>query len=141
MLVKLEVDEITQRWNYLSGVIQASLLEKLEDDTYLLKQLISGNMLCWAIQDENEILAYVTTIDWIDIALGEKDIMIYSLTKVSNNITDEIWKDSFMKFATYAKENDYKKVVAFTVVPKILELVEMLGGNTDIRLVTIPLNN
>lgn len=144
MLLKLQPDQITNYWEDIKAAIiyavpplaQASQ-EGLNE---LLEGLLAGRMQAWTLYEVEEgavkIYALIVTTVWVEIGTLGRNLLIYALYGYSF-VKPELWKGALEILRKFARANDCQKIVAFSKVPRIWEIVSQLGGNTETKLVTL----
>lgn len=134
MLVRLLPKQITDSWNVIKYALKNSMPPQAEfsDEAAnnILKALISGDMQCWTIASDNEVLGITITTITDDRCSGERNLLIYSVFGFKK-IPDRVWRDGLDSLKKYAAGMKAKYIVALTVVDRVKEIVRNLGGNAD----------
>ena len=144
MLTKLESEVISRYWEDIADAIVASVppLAEVTDTALneLLKGLLEDRMQAWIlcdiIEDRTVVYALVITTIWRDPGLDTKNLLIYALYGYST-IQESMWKAGLETLRKYARGIGCKAIVGLTSVPRIREVVEQLGGDTSISLITL----
>ena len=103
--------------------------------------LLEGTAQCWVEYEEengvNKVYGFLVTTFISDIISGTNNLLIYSLFS-SRPITDDIWIKGLQTVRKYAKANKCEKIVAYSNVERIVEVVGMLGGNVEWQFISFP---
>ena len=138
MLTKLAQDKILLFWDEIKeSIIQCipSFGEKSQRAlNVLLESLLSNKVQAWVMyeeKDDKKILhAVIVTSFYYDIGTETKSLLIYAAYGYKY-IVDEMWKDSVDTLKTFAKANDCFRVLAFSSVPRVIQVARMMGAKTD----------
>lgn len=144
MLVRLLPKDIDSGWDVISKALETSVPEHVNTDdigmSNLLLALMDDKLQCWLISGENfqeeGMLGIVTTLTVIDPPSGTRNLLIYSLTAFKT-LTQEIINDGYETLKNYAKSKDCFKIIAYTDVPRIEQMVLALGGTKGHTLVEL----
>ena len=148
MLTKLLPEQVTRYWDILRPAIEESLPpvagETPDKMNRILAALIGGSLHCWVssqIKDERRILegVMVTRILHDDVS-ETKSLLIYCLYGY-DIISGNGWKSGFAALAKWAKSIGCSRIVAYSDVPRILDIVEKLGGDTRYHYISFPLTS
>lgn len=139
MLVQLLPEQISRGWQYIKPAIAKSLPPTVAKSdarmNTILESLIMGKLQCWLMYDEKggDPLAVSTTALSTDVGTGDKTLLIYSLSSVTDgSISDETWADAMYTLKQYAKSLGCIHIAGYTDVPRIMALINKIGGRTDI---------
>ena len=150
MLTKLISVDISRLWDsVLKLAIKESIppyvLLRNNTLTNILEELLVGNIHCWiahepveSLEDELRIYAVIFTTFFDDICSRTKSLMIYGIFALTL-IPDLVWDEGIETLMKFGKEKDCSLIVGYSSNPIILQKVEALGGNTDYRYVTVPI--
>lgn len=146
MLTKLLPDQISHYWDILKPAIEASLPpvvgETPDKMNRVLAALIDGSLHCWIssrIKNEERILEgmVVTKLLYDDVS-DTRNLLIYCLYGLGV-ASDGAWRSGFITLAKWAKSRGCSRIVAYSDVPGILDIVNRLGGETKYRYISFPL--
>lgn len=141
MLVKLLSEQIAYRWDFIKQAIETSVPSMESVDTNeLLTDLLNGKAQCWVSHEgeEGSVEGIVVTAIIGDSYSKAKSLLIYALCGYGMN-TRKAWADAFKTLAAFAKSEECWRILACTDVSSLIKLAEDLGGNTQRRLVSIPI--
>jgi hypothetical protein len=100
----------------------------------ILGNLLSGTMQAWVALDKNEkgsfVVAAAITMIHSEIGTGQKNLLIYSLFGYKF-VQENIWKEGLEGIRQFAKSMECSKVIAYTSVPRVVEIAKSLGGSTE----------
>lgn len=133
-LMMLESEAIPKMWDTLYPVIKSSLpVMGSEDDeakrrNYLLASVLKKVLQVWFVLNESgTLIGCFTTVPQSDIYTGKMDLLVYTIHSFDNDFTT--WRLAYDKLHAYCKRNNFHKIVAYIVEPKVLELVKSFGAN------------
>lgn len=144
MLIKLLSEQIAKYWDVIKYAVEESVPpianENYDKMNRILEALLNGSMDCWvSVNDENKkIEAIVVTTFSEDYCSGVRNLLIYSIFGY-NEISDKSWAEGFETLSKWAKSCGCIRIIAYTDVDRIKEVVNSIGGNTRYSLVSIPL--
>lgn len=141
MLIKLTPLQVTDNWEALKFCISASLppIAEYSDQgmVEIKKQILSGRMQCWALLGEKDNIKVIsTTIVSSDIGTGIFNLLIYSLFSLAP-VSDLDWEKGFVPLKDFALKNRCKKIIAYSNIPRVIEIVKTLGGKVDYQLISL----
>lgn len=143
MLIRLTPQQIVDNWNTLHYCIATTLPPTAEYSEEAMvevkKKLLSGTMQAWASLQEgsNKIQAVGTTIIVNDVGVSSSNLLIYSLFSVGG-VDNFKWKEELQGIKRFAKKSGCKKILGYTNVPRLIELVKNgLGGRVDYQLISL----
>lgn len=144
MLVRLLPEQILKQWDILAPTLEATLppVERTRMAA-VLKSLLSGRLVMWlALTTPNgkdsEVAAMVVT-SLVQSACGEGcDLLIYALYGW-DRIEPEMWTGGLSTLQQYARGLKCDRIIAFTNVERVKQVVNQLGGDTSWSLLTFPL--
>lgn len=142
MLIKVMPEQISTNWNLFKHAIIEALPPTSDirhDDALVnvLQSLVSDKLQMWLIvrEKENGVIAVLTTQIVHDEITRSNVLVLYTLYGTQKmEMVDFI--DSLSTLRNFAKVNKCHKVIAYTNIPKIIELVKVLGGTVDWTLVS-----
>lgn len=129
----LRHEDISKQWDVIKFAIEQSSppisIAAPETMNNTLKALMTGRLRCWVMLRDEKLLAMATTMFTIDDVSKIKDLLIYTLFGFSL-VHEEEWKYAVDKLREYAHSNKCHRIVAYTGVKRLLNLIDSLGGNT-----------
>lgn len=148
MLLKLSADQITRYWEDIKAALVSAVPPLAQADqghvTQFLENLVMGRLQAWTLVEKKgegekatyDIKALVVTTVWRDLGTGAKNLLIYALYGYSF-VSPDLWKEGLEALKKFARAEGCHQIVAFTKVPRVIQIVEGLGGNSDTRLITL----
>ena len=134
MLKLLTPDQVAIYWTDISATIRASIVPLAEatDETLnlVLEAILREEMQVWAILEGEGVKGIAVTYINVDVGTQAKNVVVYSLCGYSP-IEEETWRESLEGLREFARSNSCTGIVGYTKVPRIKEVVEMLGGKAD----------
>jgi len=146
MLVKLLSDQIANYWNVIRYAIEQALPpianEEYNKMNRILESLLNGSMDCWVSVDEEnkKIEGVMVTTFSEDYCSGVRNLLVYSVFGY-NEISNKSWSEGFETISKWAKHNGCYRIIAYTDVERIKEVVKSLGGEARYTLISIPLRS
>lgn len=148
MLLKLSADQISRYWEDIKTALVAAVPPLGQSDqahvSQFLENLLLGRLQAWLLiekKGEGEQVTYdikaltVTTV-WRDLGTGAKNLLIYALYGYSF-VEPALWKDGLEALRKFARAEGCHQIVAFTKVPRVIQIAKELGGDSETRLVTL----
>ena len=147
MITRLLPEQISHFWDVIKYAVEQSLPptvgEHPDKMNRILAAALSGKIDVWAsyTKDEsgNKLEAIVLTKILYDDVSGTKNLLIYCLYGYSK-ISTESWKDGLVTFAKFAKSRGCSQIIAYTDVPRIVKLVNSLGGESKYTFISFDIN-
>ena len=147
MITRLLPEQISHFWDVIKYAVEQSLPptvgEHPDKMNRILAAALSGKIDVWASYTKNEsgnkLEAIVLTKILYDDVSGTKNLLIYCLYGYSK-ISTESWKDGLATFAKFAKSRGCSQIVAYTDVPRIVKLVNSLGGESKYTFISFDIN-
>lgn len=146
MLIQLTPEQISKYYNDIEAGIKVSVppLAKSSPEvvTRVMERLIGGTMQAWMLVDWTgpekapTIYALAVTVLYPDIGSGYLNLLIYALYGYVL-VPDALWREGLETLKKYAASVGAGNVVAFTRVPRIVQIVEALGGDTATRFISL----
>ena len=144
MLVRLLPDDIEKGWNVISKALEESVPDHVKVDdiglSNILYALLEDKLQCWLISDsdfkENGMHGILTTLSVVDPPSGTRNLLIYSLLAY-RRITKELLMDGYATLREYARGKGCFKIIAYTDVQSIENMVLAMGGKTGHTLVEL----
>ena len=147
MLTKLLPDQISKFWDIIKYAIEQSIPpnvgEHPDKSNRILSAALSGKVDVWASYDKstevNRFEGLMLTKILYDDVVDMKNLLIYSVYGYET-ISEDSWKNGLRTILKYAAGNNCSLVVAYTDVPKIVEVVNSLGGDTSFTFISFNIN-
>ncbi len=144
MLVKLEPDDIEKHWDMLDPALREAVPEHVRADeiglTNILYAILDETLMCWLGVDETVMdkgpYGMITTLFVVDPPSKTKNLLIYTLNGY-RPFTKELIEDGFSTLKKYAKAHKCYKLIAYTDVPQIEQMVLNLGGKLGHKLIEL----
>ena len=145
MLVKLTVEQIADSWNAIKYAVNGSLPpvanESYDKMTRILESLMNETMQCWISYKEidkvRKLKAILITSITSDMCSNIKNLFIYSL--YGFDLDDSTWSEGYDTFSKWGKENGCNRIVAYTDVSRIIDIVKQYGGEAKYTFISVPL--
>ena len=143
-LIRLNGEQTARFWPALKKGFARSVPPGVAPTEILMTNMLQGILNrshdCWLLQVEREdklrqAAGMVTTVR-LDPLTGHRTLFIYSLF-ARIPISDEEWGDAFDKLRAVAKQHKCIRVSAFSKNPSVIDLVNKLGGSTEMRVVEL----
>lgn len=98
----------------------------------LAAKLISGQIQCWAVHDQENgglrLGGFVFTSIITDALVNKKNLLLLGLY-VINHVNDiKVWKEGLFKLRKFARANDCQNIVFYTDVPDLVAMAERFGS-------------
>jgi len=136
MITKLLPDQISKFWDIIKYAVEQSLPpivgEHPDKMNRILGSALSGKVEVWASYTKGEVNKFegiVLTELLRDDVSNTSNLLIYCLYGYSG-VENNSWMDGLVKLAEYAKSRKCSRIIAYSDVPYIIELVNKLGGET-----------
>jgi len=144
MLIEMLPKDVTEHWEEVKMAIDATLPintpHRIEAMSNILTALLSKKMVCWAFSEpgSGRISALVLTMIRNDSFSGMSELVISSVYTFKL-ASEESWMKGFSVLQTYARAGKCWRIVAYTNVPKIMEVSKRLGGSSEYTFISFPL--
>ena len=139
-LIQLEPERVSDHWDEVLPMLNISLPDTEELDkrnSSLLRAIIAGALVCWAIMDDNDkMVGFGSTTINIDGIVGEKELLIYTLFS-NGDVTAEQWYDALDKLLAYARGRGCARIISYTNNKRMLALYRRYGGGRDVTKVML----
>lgn len=139
-LAELTPEEVLEDWTALSEGITASLppVNTAKNAEELLPLLTKGTMKCWLFSNEDEPWVLLTFLPVIDPGSKVANLLIYTVYAYKP-VSLKRWTYIIDELKRYGKENGYHSLTAVSSAERIIQITNILGWNTDYRILTIEL--
>lgn len=146
MLIQLLPEQASRYWADIKGAVEDSLppVVGMQSDrmSNILTQILTGTVSVWVSVEKGEtvntINGLILTTFVFDGISGTKSLLIYCIYGYGN-----IQKGGVLEVVQalqkFGGANECHRIIAYSDVPSVMELVESLGGETRYRLLSIPL--
>jgi len=113
-----------------------NIYDKILDN--LKRALESGSYRAWLYGDDDGSKAIAVTTIKCDEVLDRKELIIVSASSLKKlSVAD--WKGCWDEMVKYATEMGCTHVVSYTVVDKIAEMSQLMGGDPVMKYLSIPI--
>ena len=140
-LVELTLEQVSQDWDAIWEGIDSALppLADGKDPNRrdrILSAIMDGRLKCWifSIGDEPYVLATFTVS--IDNMTGTKNLCLYTLYGYQP-IDYKLWNLLLSRVRKHAKELGCYQIIAYSSLPRVMDLVKVLGGDSSYHLITL----
>jgi len=134
MVIRLTPDQCSSYWEDLSAGIKASMppfsVVTEEGLNEILRKLLAEDMHAWVMIEDGNVLASAITSFQVDVGTGDNQLLIYSLFGY-RFIKETSWKEGVKVLGDFAAMHKCKKVIAYTCVPRIIEVAKSLGASAN----------
>ena len=145
MLVMLLPGQIAEKWDILRYGVEEAVPPTISSSprvmNNILMSLLDGSAQCWVEYkvEEEKIVVYGFVITTImeDFLSGVRNLLIYSLFG-ARPIEDDIWIRGLETMRKYARANGCEKVMAYSNIDRIEEIVKSLGGEIEWKFISFP---
>ena len=145
MLVMLLPDQISSKWNIIKRGIEVSVPPTITSSpkvmNNILMGLLEGSAQCWVeyevVKEKSIVYGFLITTVMEDFLSGVRNLLIYSLYG-ARPIDDDIWVRGLITLRKYAKANNCEKVIAYSNIERIEEIVRSLGGKVEWKFISFP---
>jgi hypothetical protein len=139
MIVRMAPEQIAKMWEYIRPGIMETMLpvadQNHETIQRVLRSLLSEDMQLWlGLEDpedfsEKSIYGVMVTTIYCDLISETKSLVIYSLFE-TRSIPPAVWLYGMNKLKDFGTAMDCKQIIAYTDIPRIIELAKSLGFKT-----------
>jgi len=148
MLTQLLPDQISKFWPVIKYAVEEALPPTVKGEhpdkmNRILSGMLSGKLDVWASykhQLDNVIKfeGIVVTQILFDDASGIYNLLIYAVYAYEDTSPDT-WTDGYETLVKYAKVHKCVNVIAYSCVPRIIQLAKGLGADTSFTFISFPL--
>jgi hypothetical protein len=139
MIIRLLPEQVNDYWELLFHYVKAAMPKHLRDhvkEASVLQAVFDERMQCWVSMIEEQVHAVITTSIVNDEHLGTKSLLIYSLVSVKL-MPEEEWAQALRTISKFARGNGCANIIAYSDVPRVWEIAEMLGMDTKQRVISL----
>ena len=141
MFTKYPQTEIRKDWSTFKKYLEESLpptsngLPINIDEVFA--KLMTDEMQMWLFLNEKaEVLGFLITAYSKELGFDFLNLVIYAVV-ATMPIDENMWKEAYSIVRNFAKKQECKRIIAFTSNPRVLEIVNNLGGDTSFHVVTL----
>jgi len=141
-LARLTPDQVSEQWeDGIKDAIEYALpplasYESPDRMGNIFTSLLSGEMVCWTIWKEEDICIIATLQILIDGASQTRNLLVYSLYSYMT-ITLDMWGTLVKLLTAFAREQKCSKIIAYTNVERIKEIILSVGGDTSYSFISL----
>jgi hypothetical protein len=96
----------------------------------VLSNLLDGGLECWLLYKGEEPVIVATFEIVEDYPSKVKSLLIYSIYSYVH-IPLDLWVNLFGRIREYARSKDCRRIVAYSNVERVINLIGALGGETN----------
>jgi len=137
MVIKMLPQQVSNSWEYIRHGIEATkpAMLKLTDEGYrnILKNLLVGNLQCWAIvepSEEDSFYGFFLTTIAEDYVSGTRFLNVYDLFSFKP-FKPGTFEECVAVGVEFAKANKCSTITAYSDIPTIISLAKKCGFKTD----------
>jgi len=147
MINRLTPEQISKFWDVIKFAVEQSLPptvgEHPDKMNRILAAALSGKIDVWASYTKNEKVnkfeGIILTKFLYDDVSGTRNLLIYCLYGY-NKFESISWKIGLETFAKYAKSRGCSRIIAYTDIPHIVDIVNKLGGEAKYTFISFDVN-
>ena len=137
MILLLTPDQCSAYWHDLKQAVKIAM-PSIGDNSdeglnEVLSSLLTGTSQAWALLDATQVVAITITVIHQEPVSKARNLLIYALAGYAN-IKQELWLEGFNRLKAFATEMNCRKIIAYSSVPRVLDIAVGLGGNTNTHL-------
>lgn len=102
----------------------------------ILEAVLLGNLTVWIVTDEDQedVIAVVTTKVQFEEVSKTRDLLIYSFTSFGD-MSLNFWNEAYETLEKYAVSQNCQNILAYTTNEEIIDFFNRKGAKTDNRLI------
>lgn len=133
-LMMLDSEGAANMWDTIYPAIESALpkleeTEMLKRRNYLHSSVLKKVLQVWLlIELPANVLIVGTSVPYADLYTGDMDLLLYTVHSYGSDL--DTWITAYEKLRKFCKAHNYKKIVAFGVNPKVVELAKALNATT-----------
>jgi hypothetical protein len=147
MLTKLMPDQVSKFWDIISYAMEQSLPPTVGENpdkmNNILMAALSGKLDIWASYEKgdkvNKFEGILATRFIYDDITSMKNLLIYAVYGY-DKVSEDSWKAGLRTVLKYAASQKCQLIVAYTNVPRVVEVVNSLGGDTSFSFISFKVN-
>ena len=141
---RIKPGDVIKLWDRIKEAIKISHPPTMDDSEEacddVLSNLVQGKMQLWAMFEkvENEMKPKAIAVTEITGEPGYKykTLLIYALVS-AGNVSDIEWGIGYNVIREFAKSNGCKKIIGYTNLQRIVDIVQKMGGKAEYVVVTM----
>ncbi len=143
MFICVPIDHVTKVWPYIADTVSRALPPSTYASPYKVNNIVAalmrGDMQCWLYShDGKEIGAVALTTVTEDECTGIRNLLIYCMAGY-DKIERHAWLEGINRLREFAKSQGCYQITGYTKSARVKRVVDMVGGNTDYRFISIGL--
>jgi len=148
MLTQLLPDQISKFWPVIKYAVEEALPPTTKGEhpdkmSRILSGMLSGKLDVWASyrhqpNDVTKFEGIVVTQILFDDASGIYNLLIYAVYAYEDTAPDT-WTDGYEALVKYARSKKCVNIIAYSCVPRIVQLARKLGADTSFTFISFPL--
>ena len=140
---RLTPEAVIQIWPQIKDVVRRGMPPTMDDSeealNYTLGMLSQGRMQMWVMFADDELkvpraLAITEVVH--EPGFEYKNLLLYALVSFGGVETDE-WAEGFEAVKKFARDNKCHRIIGFTNVQRVVDIVTSLGGKAEYVLLTM----
>lgn len=147
MLTLLLPEQVSEYWNIIKYGIESSLPPTIGESpdkmNRILSSLLCNRLQCWAsykkVEDKIVLEGIVVTKILYDDGSDTRNLLIYCLYGYKE-VGKGSWLEGLKALAKYANAKRCSRIIAYTDVPYIVDIVKKLGGEAKYTFVSLGIN-
>jgi len=144
VLLRLDDEQVTTYWENIRQTLLANDLPMADANANSMKVvlhgLLQGSIQAWIlyniVEGKEDILAMALTAFSVEPVTLTKNLVIYNLYGYSF-VPPRMWTEGLQGFKKFAKANDCYTVIAYSKVPRIMQIAQELGGDTSMHVINL----
>ncbi len=132
-------EQVSKFWDIIKYAIEQSLppitSEHPDKMNRILSAALSGKVSVWVSHVDHKINGIVLTTSTYDDISGTKNLLIYCVYGYTR-VDKDSWLKGLTVLTKYAKAKRFSRIVAYTNVDYIVNMVNSLGGNSEYRFIS-----
>ena len=147
MLTQLLPDQISKFWPVIKYAIEEAIPPTIKGEhpdkmNRILSAALSGKLDVWASyirnKDSVKFDGIAVTQVVYDEASNVYNLLIYAVFAYENT-SAETWKEGYEALMKYAKAKKCSNLIAYSSVPRIVNIAKSLGADTSFTFISFPL--
>lgn len=147
MLLRLTDDQISAYWNNIRQTLLFNDLPMAdaseEKMKVILEGLLSGSVQAWVLFEmedmKEKIYAMAITSFVYEPVTLTKNLVIYNLYGYTF-VPPRLWLEGIKTLRKYAKAEKCHNIIAYSKIPRVLEIVKELGGDTSMHVISLEID-
>lgn len=142
IFTKYPIENIEKFWDGIAKSIKENLPPtvyglKVSTD-YILTKLLTDEMQMWVFMDDERegVHGFIITAFSEELAFKIRQLIVYAAVSVIH-IPNEEWSKAFGIVKDFAYKYECSKILAYTNNPRVIEIVNTLGGSAEYHLAVL----